>query len=83
MADLNRNQVKAIVVKSLSSIADLPTHVEAATLKMLNDTEKKTFLNTLKANLNASPYYLDDGSTSHTMYYDVDLTMSSIAQLKK
>jgi hypothetical protein len=80
MADINRDQVKAIVLKSLSSIADLPADPEAATFGMLNDTQKKTFLNTLKKNLNDSPYYEDNGSTSNTMYYDVDLTMSSFAQ---
>jgi len=79
MAYLTRDQVKTIVTDSLSAIADLPADVESATFDMLNDDHKKVFLANLKSNLNASPYYNDDGSTSDTSYYDVDLTMSSFA----
>jgi hypothetical protein len=79
MAYLTRDQVKKIVTDSLSAIADLTEDVEAATFDMLNDEQKKVFLVSLKSNLNASPYYEDDGSTSNTSYYDVDLTSSSFA----
>jgi len=79
MAYLTRDQVKTIVTDSLRAIADLPADVEAATFDMLNDEQKKVFLATLKKNLNASPYYQDDGTTANTSYYDVDLTMSSFA----
>jgi hypothetical protein len=79
MANLTRDQVKTIVTTSLNAIADLPADVEAATFAMLNDQQKKVFLATLKSNLNASPYYQDDGSATDTSYYDVDLTQSSFA----
>ena len=78
MADLNRDQVKAIVIASLQSIADLPDDVEAATFAMLNEEEKKVFLANLKTNLNESPYYDDNGDVDNSHYYDVDLTMSSL-----
>lgn len=77
MADLNRDQVKAIVIASLKSIADLPDDVEAATFAMLNDEEKHVFLANLKTNVNEAPYYDDNGDVDNSHYYDVDLTMSS------
>jgi len=79
MANLTRDQVKTIVTSSLSAIADLPADVEASTFTMLNDEEKRVFLANLKDNLNASPYYRDDGTTSNTSYYDVDLTQSTFS----
>ena len=80
MAFLTRDQVKKIVVQSLPSIADLPADVEAASFAMLNNTQKRTFLDVLKQNLNDSPYYKDNGSTSDTSYYDVDMTVDTYAQ---
>ena len=80
MALLNRDQVKAVVVTSLEAVADLPADVEAATFNYMTDMQKNVFLTQLKSNLNASPYIQDDGTTSDTAYYDVDLMPDSIYQ---
>jgi hypothetical protein len=73
MALLTRTQVKAIVVASLKTVANLPDDVEAATLGNMVAAQQEVFLSALKTNLNNSPYYLDDGSTSDAPNYDIDI----------
>ena len=80
MALLTRDQIKAVVIKSLQTVADIPDDVESATFANMNAMEQHMFLSSLKANLNALPYYMDDGTTSNLAYYDIDLTPDSIGQ---
>jgi len=80
MAFLNRDQVKGVVIKSLQTVSDIPDDVEAATFTNMNAIQQHMFLSSLKANLNALPYYMNDGTTSNLAYYDVDLTPDSTGQ---
>ena len=79
MALLDRDQVKTVVVKSLATIADVPAgNLDNTSLDMLNDEEKQVFASALKTNLNAVPYQMRDGTTTDTVYYDVQLTMGIV-----
>lgn len=77
MALLRRNQVKKIVLESLKTIADLPKNPEESNFIALNNLQKHAFLSALKGKLNASPYYMNDGSTTFVAYYDVHLKPDS------
>lgn len=77
MALLNRNQIQEVVYKSLTAIADLPDDPEKATFTAFTNDQKHIFLSTLKRQINALPYYMNDGSTSYRAYYNVDLTPDS------
>lgn len=78
MADLTREQVKAIVVESLKVVADTGGDVEQATFSNFTDDHKRAFLSALRKKLNSSLYYLDDGGTSNQAYYDAPLKDNSI-----
>ena len=78
MASLTRDQVKQVVIDSLSAIASLPVDVEAANFNAMNVLQKHMFLSALKSKLNALPYTMNDGSTNYLAYYDVDLMPDSI-----
>jgi hypothetical protein len=77
MALLNRNQIKAIVLESLETIADLPQNPEESNFESLTNLQKHIFLSALKRKLNASPYYMNDGSTTFVAYYDIHLKPDS------
>jgi hypothetical protein len=78
MAFLTRDQVKQVVIDALRTVADLPANVEAADFKSMNDLQKHMFLSALKSKLNAQPYNMNNGTTNHLAYYDVDLMPDSI-----
>ncbi len=79
MALLNRDQVKQIVIATLTVIADIPKgNIDNTSLDMLNDEQKQTFLSTLKTKINAAPYHLRNGNISDAAYYDVPLTIDTI-----
>lgn len=80
MGYLKRGQVKQVVVAALKTIADLPSDVESADFSSMNDMQKHFFLSALKSKLNALPYYMNNGTTNHLAYYDVDLTPDSTDQ---
>ena len=77
MAYLDRNQIKEVVKDSLSVVADLPDDVESSTFENFNSNQKHAFLTALKSKLNALPYNMNDGTSNHSAYYDVDLTPDS------
>jgi hypothetical protein len=77
MALLKKNQIKQIVLQSLKTIADLPTNPEESNFDALNVFQKHVFLSTLKGKINALPYYMNDGTTSHLAYYDINLKPDS------
>ena len=77
MAFLKRAQVKAVVLSSLQSVADLPADPEQSNFDAFSDFQKHVFLSNLKGKLNALPYYLNNGGTSYLAYYDVDLKPDS------
>jgi hypothetical protein len=78
MAFLTRDQVKEIVIDSLSTVADLPSNVEAANFNGMSDFQKHLFLTTIKSKLNALPFHMNNGSTNHLAFYDVDLMPDSV-----
>src|SRR5258708_2747580 len=78
MAFLTKDQVKPVVVDSLKVVADVPDNVEASTFANFTSDDSHIFLTVLKSKLNALPYIMDNGTTTHTAYYDVDLTPDSI-----
>lgn len=77
MAFLNRAQVKSVVIESLKVVADLPANVEDSTFAGFDQFQQHSFLSALKSKLNALPYYLNNGQTTHTAYYDIDLKPDS------
>ncbi|MFD2600774.1 hypothetical protein [Flavobacterium suzhouense] len=77
MALLTRTQIKTVVLRSLKTIADLPEDPEAATFAAFDNFQKHVFLSTLKGQINALPYYMNDGSTSYLAYYNINLTPDS------
>ena len=77
MAYLTREQVKQVVIDSLKTVADLPNDMESANFSNMNDFQKHAFLSSLKSKLNALPYNMNDGTTNHLAYYDVDLMPDS------
>jgi len=77
MAFLTRNQVKSVIIESLKVVADLPDNVEEATFTGFDQFQQHTFLSALKSKLNALPYNLNNGQTTHAAYYDVDLKPDS------
>ena len=78
MAFLKREQIKSVVSDSLNVIAGLPSDVESSTFTNLTSDQKHIFLTVLKSKLNALLYNMDDGSTNHLAYYDVDLMPDSV-----
>lgn len=78
MAYLTRDQVKDVIIRSIITIADLPENVEEASFAGMTAFNKHLFLSTLKSKLNALPYFMNDGTTNHLAYYDVDLAPDSI-----
>ncbi|HEY2721623.1 MAG TPA: hypothetical protein VGI82_07855, partial [Chitinophagaceae bacterium] len=78
MAFLKRDQVKQAVIDALKTVANVPANVETADFKNMTDLQKHMFLSALITKLNALPYNMNDGSTNHLAYYDVDLTPDSI-----
>jgi len=77
MAFLTRDQAKQVVIDALRTIADLPSNVEMADFNSMNDLQKHMFLSALKSKLNALPYNMNNGTTNHLAYYDVDLMPDS------
>jgi|SRR6218665_2252131 len=77
MALLKRNQIKQIVLQSLRTIADLPANPEQSNFNALNAFQKHVFLSNLKGKINALPYYMNDGTTTHLAYYDIHLKPDS------
>jgi hypothetical protein len=77
MAYLTRDQVKQVVINSLKTIANLPADPEAASFSSMNNLQKHFFLSTLTSKLNALPYNMNDGTTNHLAYYDIDLMPDS------
>jgi len=83
MAFLSRDEVEAIVIKTLNLIADLPEgDIENTSLAMLNDDQKQIFLTALKSNINNYPYHLRDNSPSDDAYYDIAITIAIIDDWK-
>ena len=78
MALLNPSQIKAIVFESLKTVADLSSQPEDATFASMSNFQKHVFLSALKRKLNASPYYMNDGSTTFLAYYDVILRPDTV-----
>jgi hypothetical protein len=78
MALLKREQVKQVVINSLSIVADLPSDVESVTFEAFNELQVRVFLSTLKRKLNGLPYYLNDGTTSDRAYYDIDIKSNAL-----
>lgn len=77
MGYLKRSQAKQVVVAALKTIADLPPDVESSDFSNMNDMQKHFFLSALKSKLNGLPYYMNNGTTNHLAYYDVDLLPDS------
>jgi len=78
MAFLTRDQVKQVVIDALRTISNLPSNVEMADFGSMNELQKQMFLSALKSKLNALPYNMNDGTTNHLAYYDIDLMPDSI-----
>ena len=77
MALLTRDQVKQVVLDSLKAVGDLPANPEQSTFQDFNTMQKHVFLSNLKSKLNSLPYIMNDGTLTHTAYYDVNLNPDS------
>ncbi|WP_336690415.1 MULTISPECIES: hypothetical protein [unclassified Chryseobacterium] len=77
MALLNREKIKTVVLESLETIAALPENPEEANFSAWNNFHKHVFLSTLKGKINALPYFMNDGTTTHMAYYDIALNPDS------
>lgn len=78
MSYLTRTQVKRVVSSALRAVADLPQNIETTNFSSFNDFQKHLFLAALKSRLNAEPYHMNNGTSNHLAYYDVDLMPDSV-----
>jgi hypothetical protein len=83
MAKLTRDKIKTVVIDTLTIIADIPGDSESSGFGNLTNEQKHLFLSALKSKLNALPYYMNDGSSNHLAYYDIDLTPDSVDEWPK
>ena len=80
MSFLTVAQIQTIVVDSLKVIADVPqVDLTNTPLSMVDGQQQQVFLTTLKKNINAAPYTLDNGTVSTAAFYDVPLTADTFS----
>lgn len=70
---LNRDQVKALVIKALERVANVPANVEDADFDQMVEFQRRVFIEALKAFINDEPVI--DGDEN--VFYDIDLNMDS------
>lgn len=78
MAFLNRNQIRELVKKSLTEVADFSGEFENFEFSHFHEFHKKVFITKLKDGINKLPYYDRHGNIEYDRYYDVPLSMSTI-----